>query len=83
MKIFLKNRILWLIVTIVCYVTSLLILYSNQLKLENSIELNKAKLEEKDKSIESYLEEINTKQRYLNSLQQQRNTLENQVKNLN
>ncbi len=83
MKIFLKNRILWLIVTILCYVTSLLILYSYQLKLKNGIELNKAKLEEKDKSIESYLEEINTKQRYLNSLQQQRNTLENQVKNLN
>lgn len=83
MKLFIKNRILWFAVTILCYVASLLILYTNHLKIKKNIEVNAVNLEEMNNKLKTYLEDISNKQSYLNSLQQQKNTLENQVKNLN
>lgn len=83
MKVFFKNRILWLVFTILCYAASLLILYSNQLKLKMHIETNSDNLEKMNNGLKTYIEDVNNKQSYLNSLEQQKNTLENQVRNLN
>ncbi|MBX7047346.1 MAG: hypothetical protein K1X86_16065 [Ignavibacteria bacterium] len=47
------------------------------------IETNSDNLEKMNNGLKTYIEDVNNKQSYLNSLEQQKNTLENQVRNLN
>ncbi|MBX7044254.1 MAG: hypothetical protein K1X86_00325 [Ignavibacteria bacterium] len=82
MKNIFKNKWLWLAVIVLCYSVSISVLYLNQLKMKVVEKENIESLQKIDTDIKSSAEEVINRQSQLNSLKQQKSTLENQVKNL-
>lgn len=83
MKNLFKNNFIWLAIVISFYGVSIFLLQVNLQKMKNNFESNNSTLQKLNASIKLEMEQIIYKQNQLKSLEQEKNSLEIDVKKLN